>query len=194
MSKGFASDTGSSHRWLAGLLGRSVGSLPSAGVTRLRRYYEPVRPCASHRYSAPQQPVDEVLNWPSTHNMSRPKLRMTTLCSGLIAEQRLRQRAVIVPHHRKGFLRDRTHGPDVLVELKVQHGTDMQTSLRGVGIKSALCAVLLEHRGEPVRVLGEMEQRNGAVLDEGDRLAFLLHRHHHVEPRGAELGDGDLKR
>src|SRR3954470_7369137 len=54
MSKGFASDTGSSHRWLAGLLGRSVGSLPSAGVTRLRRYDEPVRPCASHRYSAPQ--------------------------------------------------------------------------------------------------------------------------------------------
>src|SRR3954471_24322319 len=54
MSKGFASDTGSSHRWLAGLLGRSVGSLPSAGLTRLQRYYEPVRPCASHRYSAPQ--------------------------------------------------------------------------------------------------------------------------------------------
>src|SRR3954447_8754095 len=54
MSKGFASDTGSSHRWLAGLLGRSVGSLPSAGLTRPRRYDEPVRPCASHRYSAPQ--------------------------------------------------------------------------------------------------------------------------------------------
>src|SRR4051812_2144640 len=54
MSKGFASDTGSSHRWLAGLVGWSVGSLPSAGVTRLRRSYEPVRPCASHRYSAPQ--------------------------------------------------------------------------------------------------------------------------------------------
>src|SRR4051812_32362612 len=36
MSKGFASDTGSSHRWLAGLLGRSVGSLPSAGITRPR--------------------------------------------------------------------------------------------------------------------------------------------------------------
>src|SRR4051812_20859925 len=41
------------------------------------------------------QPVDEVLNWPFTHNMSRPKLRMTTLCSGLIAEQRLRQRAAM---------------------------------------------------------------------------------------------------
>src|SRR3954449_6100007 len=54
MSKGFASDTGSSHRWLAGLLGRSVGALPSAGITPLRRSYEPVRPCASHRYSAPR--------------------------------------------------------------------------------------------------------------------------------------------
>jgi hypothetical protein len=55
MSKGFASDTGSSHRWLAGLLGRSAGSLPSAGITRPRRYYEPVRPFASHWYSAPRR-------------------------------------------------------------------------------------------------------------------------------------------
>ena len=35
------------------LVGWSVGSLRSARITRLRRYYEPVRPCASHRYSAP---------------------------------------------------------------------------------------------------------------------------------------------
>ena len=82
----------------------------------------------------------------------------------------------------------------VLVELQVQHGPDVQAPLRGVGIKSALCAVLLEDRGEPVGVVGEMGQRNRAVLDEGDRLALLLHRHHHVEPGGAELGDRDLKR
>src|SRR3954451_17618366 len=54
MSKGFASDTGSSHRWLAGLVGWSVGSLPSAGVTPPPRAYDHVRPCASHRYSAPR--------------------------------------------------------------------------------------------------------------------------------------------
>src|ERR1700750_2538923 len=54
MSKGFASDTGSSHRWLADLVGWSVGWLSFSGITRLRRYYEPVRPCASHRYSAPR--------------------------------------------------------------------------------------------------------------------------------------------
>ena len=103
-------------------------------------------------------------------------------------------RTLIVPHHRKGFLRDRTHGPHVLVELQVQHGSDVQAALRGMGIKGALCAVLLEDGGKPVGVVGEIGQRNGAVLDEGDRLAFLLHRHHHVEPGGTELRDGDLKR
>src|SRR3954463_5418903 len=46
------------------------------------------------RALAAYQPVDEVLNWSSTHNMSGPNLRRATLCSGLIAEQRLRQRAV----------------------------------------------------------------------------------------------------
>src|SRR3954463_4517666 len=54
MSKSLSSGTRSSHPPLSGVLGRRVGPLPSAGVTRPRRYYEPVRPCASHRYSAPQ--------------------------------------------------------------------------------------------------------------------------------------------
>src|SRR4051795_6005319 len=39
------------------------------------------------------QPVDEVLNWSSTHNIWRIKLRATALCSRSIAGQRLRQRA-----------------------------------------------------------------------------------------------------
>src|SRR4051794_19036545 len=43
----------------------------------------------------PYQPVDEVLGWSSTHNMSWPELQRPTLCSGVIAEQRLRQRAVM---------------------------------------------------------------------------------------------------
>src|SRR3954462_15476685 len=60
------------------------------------------------------QPVDEVLNWPSTHNMSRPKLQMTTLCSGLIAEQRLRQRAA---RHEKAR---RWAGPHRLVQMRVR--------------------------------------------------------------------------
>src|SRR3954454_16292744 len=60
--------------------------------------------------SASYQPVDEVLNWPSTHNMSRPKLRMTTLCRGLIAEQRLRQRAVILTASHTGWVWRRGSG------------------------------------------------------------------------------------
>ena len=39
------------------------------------------------------QPVDEVLNWSSTHNIWRTKLRATALRSRSIAEQGLRQRA-----------------------------------------------------------------------------------------------------
>ena len=38
-----------------------------------------------------------------------------------------------------------------------------------------------------------MLQRHRAVLDEGDRLALLLHRHHDVEAGGAHLGDGGLQ-
>src|SRR6516164_4640160 len=53
MLKGFASDTSSSHCWLACLLGWRVGSLCSTRITGLPRSYGPIRPCASHRYSAP---------------------------------------------------------------------------------------------------------------------------------------------
>src|SRR5262249_21508426 len=53
MLKGFAADTSSSHCWLACLLGWRVGSLFSTRITGLPRSYGPVRPCASHRYSAP---------------------------------------------------------------------------------------------------------------------------------------------
>src|SRR5256885_1667460 len=47
MLKGFASDTSSSHCWLACLLGWRVGSLCSTRITGLPRSYGPVRPCAS---------------------------------------------------------------------------------------------------------------------------------------------------
>ena len=46
---------------------------------------------------------------------------------------------------------------------------------------------------EPRRVIGEMLERHRAILDEGDRFARLLHRHHDVEAGGAHLGDGGLQ-
>ena len=54
-------------------------------------------------------------------------------------------------------------------------------------------AVLLEDVGEPRGVVGEMLERHRAVLDEGDRLSLLLHRHHDVEAGGAHLGDRGLQ-
>ena len=38
-----------------------------------------------------------------------------------------------------------------------------------------------------------MLERDGAILDEGDRFALLLHRHHDVEPGGAHFGDAGLQ-
>jgi hypothetical protein len=52
MSYGFASGIGSSRRRLADFFGWKIGSLRSVQVTGSHRYYEPVRPCAAHRYSA----------------------------------------------------------------------------------------------------------------------------------------------
>ena len=53
---------------------------------------------------------------------------------------------------------------------------------------------LAKMRVEPFGVVGEMRQRHCAILDEGDRLALLLHRHHDVEAGGAEVGDAGLQR
>jgi hypothetical protein len=50
---GFASGIGSSPCGLTASQGWRVGLLRSTCVTRLPCYYEPVRPCASHRYAHP---------------------------------------------------------------------------------------------------------------------------------------------
>src|SRR3954469_14731581 len=75
------------------------------------------------------QPVDEVLNWPSTHNMSRLRLRRITLCSGLIAEQRLRQRAV-KPRQRVFGRRERTRdgAPGQRIGQRVNHSETVADS------------------------------------------------------------------
>lgn len=54
--------------------------------------------------------------------------------------------------------------------------------------------MLREDGIEPFGVVGEVRQRHRAILDERDRLAFLLHRHHDVEAGGAEIGDAGLQR
>ena len=103
-------------------------------------------------------------------------------------------RALVFAHHREGFLGDGAHRLDVLLELQVEHRPHMQAAFGGVGIHGAAGAMLGEDRVQPVGVVGEMRQRHRAILDERDRLALLLHRHHDVEAGGAEIGDGGLQR
>jgi hypothetical protein len=71
---------GSSHRWLTHTVGQIVGLLRFTRVTRLPRYYEPVRPFASHRYSIPHGST----TWRSPFASRRqvPTFR-TRACAGL---------------------------------------------------------------------------------------------------------------
>ena len=80
MSYGFASGTGSSPCGLTAAQGWRVGPLRSTRITRLHRYYEPVRPFASHRYSAPHGST----TWSSPFASRRqvPTFR-TRACAGL---------------------------------------------------------------------------------------------------------------
>ena len=69
----------------------------------------------------------------------------------------------------------------------------MQAALGGMRIHGAARAVLGEDGVEPLGIVGEVRQRHRAILDKGDRLALLLHRHHHIEAGGAEIGDAGLQ-
>ena len=102
-------------------------------------------------------------------------------------------RALVLPHHREGLFGDGAHRLDVLFEFQVQHRPHMQAALGGVRIHGAAGAVSGEDIVEPLGVVGEMRQRHRAILDEGDRLALLLHRHHDVEAGGAKIGDAGLR-
>ncbi len=103
-------------------------------------------------------------------------------------------RALVVAHHREGFLGDGAHRLHVLLLPQVQHRAHVQAADRGVRVPGAARAVLLEHLREALRVVREVDQRHRAVLDEGDRLPLLLHRHHDVEAGGAHVGDRGLQR
>ena len=102
-------------------------------------------------------------------------------------------RALVGAHHRERVLGDRAHRLHVLVEPQVEHRTHMQAAGARMRIPGAARAVLLEHLGETRGVFREMLERHRAILDEGDRLPLLLHRHHDVEARGAHLGDRGLQ-
>ena len=102
-------------------------------------------------------------------------------------------RALVLAHHGEGFFGNRAHRLDVLLQLEVEHRTDVQASLGRVGIHRAARAMFGEDADESLGIVGEVRQRHRAVLDERDRLAGLAHRHHDVQAGGAELGDAGLQ-
>ncbi len=103
-------------------------------------------------------------------------------------------RAFVFLDQRAGFLGDRAHLPRAAIGAQIQHGPHVQAADRGVGVERAARAVLREHLRQPLRVVGEMLERHGAVLDERHGFPVALHRHHDVEARFADLPDVALPR
>ena len=102
--------------------------------------------------------------------------------------------ALVLAHHRERLLRDRAHLAHVPLVLEVEDRAHVQAADRGVRVPGAAGAVAGEEVGEALGVVGQMLERHGAVLDERDRLAVALHRHHDVEPGLAQLPDPALLR
>ncbi|KNX42615.1 hypothetical protein ROTO_09170 [Roseovarius tolerans] len=98
-------------------------------------------------------------------------------------------RALVVAHHLERGFGDLAHLAHVLFQLEVEHRAHVQAPLGGVGIPCAGGAVLMKDLCQTVSVIRQMIKRHGAILDEGHGLSLVLHRHHDVEPRLAQLSD-----
>ena len=96
--------------------------------------------------------------------------------------------ALVLAHELACLFCDGTHLHGA-VGLHVQHGPDVQRAHRRVGVPRAARAVLRKHFVDPARVLREMLERHGAILDERHGLSVALHRHHDVQPGLADLPD-----
>ena len=103
------------------------------------------------------------------------------------------ERALVVAHQRRRFLGDRAHLRRA-VAPHVEDRPHVQRADRGVRVPGAARAVAREHLGQRVGVLGEVLERDGAVLDEAHRLAVALQAHHDVEAGLANLPEVLLRR
>ncbi len=101
--------------------------------------------------------------------------------------------SLVAPHKLGCLLRDGAHA-DHTIAFHVEHRTHVKTANGSVRVERALGAVLAKDLRETCRVLGQVFERNRAVLDERDRLSVALHRHHDVEAGLADVPEGLLSR
>ena len=83
--------------------------------------------------------------------------------------------AFVLAYHGKCFLGDGAHFPDVALVLHVEHRANVQAADGGMRVEGASGVVLAEDVGQPVGVFRQILERDGAILDEGNRLTIALH-------------------
>ena len=95
-------------------------------------------------------------------------------------------------HQHGGLLGDRAHPLRAAlrpVAPHVENRPHVQRAHRGMRVPGAVRAVPAEDLGERVGVVGQVLERNGAVLDEAHRFAVAFEAHHDVEGGLAHLPD-----
>src|SRR5262249_43110916 len=92
-----------------------------------------------------------------------------------------RMRALVFADHCESLLGDRPHLFDFELLFDVEHWAHMQATDRGMGVPSAIGAVLFEDAAQALGVVGEVFESYRAILKKRDRLSVTLHRHHDVE-------------
>ena len=92
------------------------------------------------------------------------------------------ERALVFAHHRARLLGDRAHLRGA-VAPHVEDRPHVQRADRRVRVPRAARAVLAKHLRQAVDVIGEVSERDRAILDERHRLAVAAHAHHDVEAR-----------
>ena len=102
-------------------------------------------------------------------------------------------RALIFPHHGKGFFGDLAHFCDICAVFHVQYGAYMQSADGSMRIPCAVGAMFFKNVGEPVGVFGKIVKFNGTILNKGDRFTVSLHGHHDIEAGFADFPNFALK-
>ncbi len=94
------------------------------------------------------------------------------------------------PHQTGSLLGDRAHflrASGRSVSAHIEDRTNVQRTDGGVRIPGAVSAMSLENLRELLGVIGQMLERDRAVLDEADRFAVAFEAHHDIEPGFAHV-------
>ncbi len=115
-----------------------------------------------------------------------PKLPLNPLASAQTIAVLAAVSTFIFTNQGAGFLGNRSH-LGCTITAHIQNGAYMQGAYGGVRVPSAAASVPFKDFCECGGVVGQVFERNGAVLNEAHRFSIATKTHHDVETRFTHL-------